>query len=200
MVSNCVVLESPQHRAKTFLEGLEFLKHQQHQQSEQLHVAPVGLPPSVNLTFQPYVYGVLPFAVDWEVWRVDCHHSLDLANAGEWQKTLPPHVDSPKILWDCLRKHAASTARTHFTQIQMPEPSSARAWELIHMKGWTVGQVPLTMTLNVLSNGNPKYTPHPMVVASSRRAYRKFGADRFIALSVDKSNVRANGAQIKQFL
>lgn len=113
---------------------------------------------------------------------------------------MEPHVDSPKILWNCLRQRAASVAGTDITGIQMPEPSSARAWELIHMKGWAHGQVHLTMVLDVLSNRNRIYTPQPMVVSTSRRAYRKFGADRFVAISVDKSKARTNEAEMKQFL
>ena len=105
----------------------------------------------------------------------------------------------PKYFWECLRQRAESVAGTLVKKIRMPETSSARAWELIHTKGWTHGKVHLTMTLDVLSNGNYKCIPQPMVVSSSRRAYRKFGADRFVALSVDKSKVRTNEAQMKQF-
>ena len=193
-------MESPQRRATTFLERLQLSNLQQPPPAQPPNISPVTISPSINSIGQPYIYGVLPFAVDWEVWRVDCRHSLDLANAGEWQNTLQPHVDSPKILWDCLRERAASTAGTLVTKIQMPEPSSARAWELIHMKGWNDGQVHLTMTLDVLSNRNCKYTPQPMVVASSRRAYRRFGADRFVAVSIEKSKLRTNEEQIQQFL
>ena len=152
----------------------------------------------LNGSSQPYIYGVLPFAIDWEVWRVDRHKSLDLENGGEWQKLLQSNIENPKIIWDILRNRFASVP--NLESVPMPEISSARAWDSIQSKGWADGQVHLKLKVDILPNRTIIYTPLPMAVSSSKRAYRKFGADRFLSATVAKSIVRMHPRELKVFL
>lgn len=180
------------------LQALQPLQPMQHQKSDAPSARVANSIP--DLAGHPYVYGLLPFAVDWEVWRVDQHQSLDLNNGGKWQTSLQANVDNPKIIWNSLRERLASTLNIQVRKIVMPEASSNRAWDLIQTKGWTDGQVHLKLTVDLLPNGGFTHTPRPMVVTSSRRIYRKYGADRFLSVTVVTSIVRTHANELKRFL
>jgi len=140
-----------------------------------------------------YNYGTLPFAINWEVWRVSSHTGLDINQFTNLIPSLQENVDSPKKLWQVLHAHAASLNET------MPPTSSDKVWEILQTKGWPDGRVHVMMTLGC-SRGVCKVSPRPMIVAESRRAYRKYGGDRFIALSIPKDAVRTFRQKVVEFI
>jgi RNA dependent RNA polymerase len=143
----------------------------------------------VDLT---YTYGALPFAIDWEVWRVSEYTTIELDEFAPLIPRLQQNVDKPKIIWQILESHAA--------KYNMPPPSSTRVWELLHTKGWFDGRVHFTLTLECSSKGGCRVTPRPMMVAESRRAYRKYGSQRFIALTMVKDTFFKNQKKVGDFL
>lgn len=165
-------------------------------------VAASNLPSPLTPTtpIRPYVYGALPFLVDWEVWRVDHHSSLVLDDICDWIESLSAAIGDPKQLWNCLRLRAALKRSIHPSEISMPEPSSSRVWELVSTKGWNDGQVHPSCGLEMTGEGRFKITPKPMALGESRRVYRKFGADRFLSVSVPKNFVRERREQVCDFL
>jgi hypothetical protein len=141
-----------------------------------------------GLPTKPYIYGALPFAVDWEVFRVNNRMPLNLDEAESWQSQhLHPNGQSPRIIWDHLRKRAEETAIGEFT---MPERTSNRVYESLAEKGWTDGHVHLSLKLIIPAQGPISYVVQPMKYSSSRRAYRRFGSDRFISISIPKTGER----------
>ena len=113
-LSNCIGLESPRTGRRLTAERLaiSFL--------ERLGSLIPGttdaslVPTSSN---PPYVYGVLSFAIDWEVWRVDRHTSLDLRHP---ENRVPP----------------AQPAHDHLKQGHLrppPGPRSARRRPSLHL-------------------------------------------------------------------
>jgi hypothetical protein len=139
-----------------------------------------------------YTYGTLPFAIDWEVWRVSEYTTIEIDEFAALIPRLQQDIDKPKRIWQILESHAA--------KYNMPPPSSTRVWELLQTKGWFDGRVHLTLTLDCLSKGGCRVTPRPMMAAESRRAYRKYGSQRFIALTIVKDTFLKNQKKVGDFL
>jgi RNA dependent RNA polymerase len=141
---------------------------------------------------------VFRFEIDWEIWRFDQSIRLDLANCDHWQRTLGTTVDNPKKFWKALIARAIEVGKS---DSRLPEASSTKAWELIKSKGWKEGSVHLNIKVTEIDpKGICKYTVKPMTVSSSRRAFRKWGADRFISISFAKHDTRLPLPRIQQFL
>jgi RNA dependent RNA polymerase len=158
----------------------------------------IPIPRGPTKSRQSYVFGRLPFAIDWEVSRVDHHFPLNLDNCGDWLQSLEANIDDPKRFWNCLRSRAAFIQGITPAEVRMPEASSNKAWELVQSNGWENGEVHLKLALEYVGR-NWKYTPRPMEIKASRRAYRRFGADRFIQLSVSRTTVYSHQRQICKF-
>jgi RNA dependent RNA polymerase len=138
------------------------------------------------LPTHPYEYGKLPFQVDWEVWRVDTYAinaTLRLNDVKSFFPKLSQNVNNPKVLWSQLRSRVESNEVR--VAVDFPEPSSSRAWEILQSRGWNDGRVHLVLKLECSDSGKCRYLPQPMAVGGSCRAYRKFGADRFLMVSIN---------------
>jgi len=150
----------------------------------------------------PYAYGKLPFHVDWEVWRVDkygLNTSLGLDNVENFLPALREHSKNPKLLWSLLCSRAALNQLSSKTA-GFPQPSSARAWEIIESKGWKDGRVHFSLKLNCADNGACSYEPKPIYIASSCRAYRKFGSDRFLTVKIPEKGMYKFAKKITEFI
>jgi len=150
---------------------------------------------------RPYVYGELPFVVDWEVFRVDHFMSLNLDDARAWQvEQLRPHAHSPRMIWDRLRQRAEKTSIADVGSVNMPPETSNRVYESLAGKGWKDGRVHLSLKMSISSRGTISYDVHPLKLSSSRRAYRRFGSDRFITITIPKPEYQRYIPVVLEFL
>jgi len=85
------------------------------------------------------------------------------------------------------------------SETSFPEPSSARAWEIPQLKGWKDGRVHISLKLEC-SDNRCTYFARPMSVSSSCRAYRKYGADRFLTVSFTDNALFKNAKPLAEFL
>jgi RNA dependent RNA polymerase len=151
---------------------------------------------------RPYEYGILPFAVDWQVCRLDSYWSLDLDDAKTWQnEQLAPHADSSRIIWERLLERAQQTAVADADDIRtIPDQTSTRVYETLAQKGWKDGHIHLALKMQIVDRKPISYTIQPMKYSSSRRAYRKFGSDRFITLGIPQPDYQKRLAEVHKFL
>jgi hypothetical protein len=159
------------------------------------------LPTRVNQSHHPYVYGTLPFQIEWEIWRVDqyaLHTSLGLDDVEEFLPLLRSKADNPKALWSLLRSRAEIESLGKGTGF--PQPSSPRAWEILNTKGWKDGRVHLSLKLTCAENGSCSYEARPMFISASCRAYRKFGSDRFITISIPDKSLFTHAKKIGEYI
>jgi hypothetical protein len=157
----------------------------------------LGVTPS-----KPYEYGILPFAVDWQVCRLDTYWSLNLSDAKIWQnEQLVPHVDSPRIIWERLLERAQEVAVADADDIRtIPDQTSTRVYETLAEKGWKDGHIHLALKMQIVDRKPISYTIQRMKYSSSRRAYRKFGSDRFFTLGIPQPDYQKRVADVKKFL
>jgi len=114
---------------------------------------------------------------------------------------LAPHVDSPRILWDRLLERAQQMAIADAQEIRtMPDETSTRVYETLAEKGWEGGHVHLALKMRIIDKRPISYTIQPMKYSSSRRAYRKFGSDRFITLGIPQPDYQKRIAEVRKFL
>lgn len=168
-----------------------------------------------------YVFGELPFEIDWEVWRIDrklrASNSLDavsiLHNARDLMRLLRENSDKPKIIWSTLRRRVAAVQASALGEngmqcddgepvaFKMPESSSPMAWKIIAEEGWYSGKVHLKLNF-VWDTRERNYIlkSQPMCVSTSRRAYRKFGGDRFVTVSIPLKTVYEQKNAVLKFL
>jgi len=172
-----------------------------------------------------YTFGELPFAIEWELWRIDqiftTSSDLDafsiLHNTKELVPLLRDNSDKPKIIWSILQKHVTAVQTSFLGKngmqcdnpkgepispaAKMPEPSSPMTWTVLAEEGWHSGKVHLKLEF-VLDPKKKNYRlkPLPMRLATSRRAYRKFGSDRFVTVSIPVKNVHDQKQIVLRFL
>jgi hypothetical protein len=83
----------------------------------------------------------------------------------------------------------------------MPEPSSSMAWAILAEEGWYSGKVHLKLDFVWdTRKKNYKLKPLPMRTSTSRRAYRKFGSDRFVTVSIPLKTVYDRKPIVLKFL
>ena len=159
----------------------------------------------------PYVFGKLPFAIDWEVNRVAYETSNKPDDFGDVMPDLEANSSSPKQIWDILkaqvyrlRRNVRSLDEEEAPAVaaapKMPPPSSDNVWEILQAKGWHSGQVHVKMTLDCSNKGPCTLFPEPMQSAVSKRAFRKFGGDRFITISISWRDVEYSKKKVEEFL
>jgi hypothetical protein len=114
--------------------------------------------------------------------------SLNLEDAKTWQnEQLAPHADSPRIIWERLIERAQQVAVADVDDIRtIRDQTSTRVYETLAEKGWKDGHIHLALKMQTVDRKPISYTIQPMKYSSSRRAYRKFGSDRFINLAIPK--------------
>lgn len=132
-------------------------------------------------------------------------------------RVLRDDSDKPKVIWSTLQKHVAtiqasvlgengmecddSRGEIDARASKMPEPSSPMGWAILAEEGWHSGKVHLKLDfLWDTSKKTYKLQPQPMRISTSRRAYRKFGSDRFVTVSIPLKTVYAHKAIVLQFL
>lgn len=158
----------------------------------------------------PYQFGILPFALDWEVNRVANFMSMDLALFSPLIPQLIDKVDDYTVVWNELQAYVAvikdkvdtKGPETRSRRLFLPPPSSVKAWELLRTpEGRKTGRTHCKLSLECSSNGICTSIQHPLKVGQSRRAFRRFGSDRFITLSIDISqNNYKSRKQIEVYL
>jgi len=132
---------------------------------------------------------------------VDHFMSLNLDDAGAWQfEQLRPYAHSPRIIWDRLRKRAEETSIADVRSVLMPPETSDRVYESLAGKGWTDGRVHLSLKMVIPGRGAIFYEVQPMKFSSSRRAYRRFGSDRFITITIPKPEYQRHIPEVLKFL
>lgn len=205
MVANITALEtpnSPKRRRLMAEDNTIVSSFQLRLQAEML--PPPVFPTSTSAldTSHRYVFGKLPFSVDWEVSRIAHHNSLEIEQFGRVARSLQENIQNPKTLWKILQSCALEIKQemdallgdfelATTPRFSMPPKSSNMVWDTLGKdEGWYSGRVHLGLAF---SSTGAKFTltPHPMRISSSRRAYRKFGADRFLNISIGKEFIRA---------
>ena len=132
---------------------------------------------------------------------MDHFMSLNLDDAGAWQfEQLRPHAHSPRMIWDQLRKRAEETSIADVGSVFMPPETSDRVYESLAGKGWTDGGIHLSLKMVIPNRGGIFYDVQPMKLSSSRRAYRRFGSDRFIAITIPKPEYQKHTREVLKFL
>ncbi len=155
-----------------------------------------------------YQFGRLSFAADWEVNRVAEFMSVDLALFGRLLLELK-NADDYTVFWNELQaqctvmKEQAENiglelrAKRYF----LPSPSSTTAWELLRTpEGRHTGRAHFKLSLECSADGRCTLSQHSLKAGQSRRAYRKFGSDRFLTLSFDISPKNESRKPIEDFL
>lgn len=178
-----------------------------------------------NLVVTPqdggYVFGELPFEIDWEVWRIDKKLSasggLDavsiMHNAKNLMRLLRENSDKPKVIWSTLQRHVAAAQASVLgdncmqcddaepVASKMPESSSPMAWNILAEQGWHSGKVHLKLEFVWdIRRRNYLLKSQPMCVSTSRRAYRKFGGDRFVTVLIPLKTIYDHKAAVLKFL
>lgn len=181
-----------------------------------------GIP---NLLVTPqvgrYVFGELPFEIDWEVWRTDkklsASNSLDavsiMHNAKDLMRLLRENSDKPKFIWSALQRHVAAVQASALGEnnmhcdyaepmaSKMPESSSPMAWKILAEEGWYSGKVHLKLNFVWdIRTRNHMLKSQPMRVSTSRRAYRKFGGDRFVTVLIPLKTVYEHKDAVLKFV
>ena len=159
----------------------------------------------------PYVFGKLPFAIDWEVNRVAYKTSYKPDDFGDVMPALEANSSSPKQIWEILKSQVyllrppvrsldEDEPPALVAPPKMPPPSSDNVWEILETKGWHSGQVHVKMTLECSKKGVCTLFPEPMQSAVSKRAFRRFGGDRFITISISWRIVEYSKKKVEEFL
>ena len=124
---------------------------------------------------------------------------------------LEANSSSRNQVWEILKSHVCRIRRP-FRSLnedeapvdapppRMPVPSSDNVWEILNTKGWHSGQVHVKMTLERSKTGVFTPIPEPMKSAVSKRAFRKFGGDRFVILSISRREVESSKQHVEDFL
>ena len=170
----------------------------------------MSLPTRPDRSTTPYIFGKLPFAIDWEINRLA--HATDRKpdDFGDVMPELEANSASPKQIWEVLKSQLTRLRRPFISlnddepppvaaAPRMPSPSSDNAWDILQKKGWHSGQVHLKMTLKC-SKGTVTLFPEPMQSAVSKRAFRRFGGDRFITISISRGDVEYSKTNLQEFL
>lgn len=143
-----------------------------------------------------YRFGRLPFAADWEIKRVADFMSVDLALFSRLILKVKDRIDEYTVPWKELQAHCAvmkekaesGDPETRAKRCFLPPPSSITAWELLRTpEGRHTGRAHFKLSLECSRDGHCTYSQHPLKVGQSRRAYRRFGSDRFLTLAFDIS-------------
>lgn len=173
--------------------------------------------PSTSISNQSYEFGVLPFAIDWEIWRIALYTSLELHQFRDILPTLQVNIGNPSLLWSSLRAHVESIKATAVRQDfileggfkAVPEPliwhmpplSPGTVWETLQTKGWDNGEIHYSLKFDCKPNGTHcRVVPQAIQISKSRRVYRKFGGDRFVSVSVPQAMVYSCQKAIIEFL
>jgi hypothetical protein len=82
----------------------------------------------------------------------------------------------------------------------IPDQTSTRVYETLAQKGWKDGHIHLALKMQIVDRKPISYTIQPMKYSSSRRAYRKFGSDRFITLGIPQPDYQKRLAEVHKFL
>lgn len=129
---------------------------------------------------------------------------------GDLMPDLEANSSSPKQIWEILKSHLTRLRRPFISlddnapphvppPPRMPTPSSDNVWEILQTKGWHSGQVHVKMTMKC-SRGTVALIPEPMQSAVSKRAFRRFGGDRFITISISWEDVEYSKEMVQEFL
>lgn len=173
--------------------------------------------PSTSIPSQSFPHGVLPFAIDWEIWRTALYTSLEPHQFRDILPTLQMNIENPRLLWSSLRTHIetvkAAVDRQGFVLEggfravpepliwHMPPPSSDTVWETLQTKGWDNGEIHYTLKFDCKPKGTYcRVVPQAIQISKSRRIYRKFGGDRFVSVSVPQATVYRCQKPVIEFL
>jgi hypothetical protein len=127
------------------------------------------------------------------------------------------NIGNPRLIWSSIRKHVetikAATSRQDFVLDDgfnafsepliwhMPPASSDIVWETLQTKGWDDGAVHYSLKFDCKPNGTyRRVIPQAMQKSKSRRAYRKFGSDRFVTVSIPQDTVYKCRKSVLEFL